>query len=304
MDGLDGRWFDPWRSLIRYLGTPDDRDHNWIDNANWLAANRDIRNSRSQPIRFVLAGRSEPTKNGSEQAIAYELVIHESGEVPTRTQGQAAWHDYFNALVWLAWPRTKQVINRRQADEIGTRGISGQRGALRDALTLFDESAVLFVSEQTSAIRDLEQHQWRQLFVEQRNLFGTQIVCMVLGHALLQKLMRPYKSVCGQTLALSVAPDVSAKLLEAPVFELASEPAGDLSRGRPADLAFFAELDAAVATRLARLDFGKRCLTPLPVLGVPGWWPANRQPEFYNDRDVFRASARPMRPADFKETKA
>ena len=27
---------------------------------------------------------------------------------------------------------------------------------------------------------------------------------------------------------------------------------------------------------------------PLPVLGVPGWWPANENPGFYDDADVFR----------------
>lgn len=28
--------------------------------------------------------------------------------------------------------------------------------------------------------------------------------------------------------------------------------------------------------------------TPLPVLGVPGWWPANESPAFYDDASVFR----------------
>jgi cytochrome P450 len=27
---------------------------------------------------------------------------------------------------------------------------------------------------------------------------------------------------------------------------------------------------------------------PLPVLGIPGWWPANRDPSFYADAQVFR----------------
>jgi len=25
-----------------------------------------------------------------------------------------------------------------------------------------------------------------------------------------------------------------------------------------------------------------------PVLGVPGWWPANENPDFYGDTSVFR----------------
>ncbi|HQX67511.1 MAG TPA: DUF3025 domain-containing protein, partial [Ottowia sp.] len=27
---------------------------------------------------------------------------------------------------------------------------------------------------------------------------------------------------------------------------------------------------------------------PLPLLGVPGWWPANQAPAFYDDAEVFR----------------
>ena len=27
---------------------------------------------------------------------------------------------------------------------------------------------------------------------------------------------------------------------------------------------------------------------PLPVLGVPGWWPGNDLPDFYDDKTVFR----------------
>lgn len=318
MDGLDGRWFDPWRSLINYLGAPGDTTADWIGRANGLAAARAVCNGTSLPIRFVPASQSEPTVSGSAKASAYELLIHQSGEVPTRTQGQAAWHDYFNALVWLAWPQTKQIINRRQAEEISTHGVSGRRGALRDALTLFDESAVLFVSESLSAIEDLEQHNWRQLFVAERGRFEAQIVCVVIGHALLQKLMRPYKSVCGHTLALQVPAGSSATFFESRVFDSLPGQGNDLAGGShagspsisalhqiAADLEHgFAELDATVAARLARVDFGKPCLTPVPVLGIPGWWQANQQPEFYNDSEVFRVRTQRMRSVDSKETKA
>jgi hypothetical protein len=29
-------------------------------------------------------------------------------------------------------------------------------------------------------------------------------------------------------------------------------------------------------------------LTPLPILGVPGWWPANDTVSFYRDEHYFR----------------
>ncbi|MFG5409680.1 DUF3025 domain-containing protein [Piscinibacter sakaiensis] len=44
-------------------------------------------------------------------------------------------------------------------------------------------------------------------------------------------------------------------------------------------LTLFDELDVAMAPPRHR---------PLPVLGVPGWWPANADPAFYDDPAVFR----------------
>ena len=32
-------------------------------------------------------------------------------------------------------------------------------------------------------------------------------------------------------------------------------------------------------------------VVPLPVLGIPGWWPANEDPDFYVDNRVFRPAS-------------
>ncbi len=39
---------------------------------------------------------------------------------------------------------------------------------------------------------------------------------------------------------------------------------------------------------LSAADWAAKPFLPLPVLGVPGWWPANEQPDFYDDPAVFR----------------
>ncbi len=44
---------------------------------------------------------------------------------------------------------------------------------------------------------------------------------------------------------------------------------------------------------LAPADWAAKPFLPLPILGVPGWWPANETPGFYDDPRVFR----PLRPA-------
>ncbi len=39
---------------------------------------------------------------------------------------------------------------------------------------------------------------------------------------------------------------------------------------------------------LTARDWAAKPFLPLPVLGVPGWWPANASPAFYDDAAVFR----------------
>lgn len=47
-------------------------------------------------------------------------------------------------------------------------------------------------------------------------------------------------------------------------------------------------LDAANPLALDEAGWAAKPFCPLPVLGVPGWWPANEAPAFYDDPSVFR----------------
>lgn len=257
-----------------------------------MAESRAIRNSSGLPIRFIASAALAKPPGG--HPMAYEVGIAESGQVPTRADGEAAWHDYFNALVWLEFPQTKAAINRRQSEAIAADGISGERGPLRDALTLFDESAVLFSSRDRSDCRDLQDAEWTHLFVERRDHFERRTRCQVIGHALLHKLLTPYKAICGHALVI----DESSESVSA---DRASDIHSDVDADIDADFAGIGktnidgeriELDRIVSTLISASSFGKDQLTPLPILGIPGWWPANSQPEFYNDHRVFRRRQR------------
>ena len=46
------------------------------------------------------------------------------------------------------------------------------------------------------------------------------------------------------------------------------------------------------ALRMTAADWAAKPFLPLPVLGVPGWWPANENPAFYDDAAVFRPPRR------------
>jgi hypothetical protein len=198
--------------------------------------------SGERPLGFV-----PPDRSGGE---AYEAFIARAASVPTRDN----LHDFFNGLVWLVHPDLKRHLNERQAEEIARSGIQATRGAVRDALTLFDENAALVCDLPPPLCEALRQRDWQRLFVAQRGGWqGARVI--LFGHALLEKLLLPRKPVTAH-----------AWLVPGPAADLRSHLADWLS-------------PAALASK-------SHC--PLPVLGVPGWWPANASPSFYGDPSVFR----------------
>ncbi|KVO15411.1 hypothetical protein WK05_01660 [Burkholderia ubonensis] len=215
---------------------------------------------RGAPLRFVpqadlLAG------------VAYETHIAATGGVPTRHN----LHDFFNALVWFAYPRIKAALNARQAAAIDTAGGVGPvRGSLRDALTLFDENAALFVTADPALADALRGFDWRALLVAARDAWGARCEVRLVGHALLEKLVAPYKSCTAHAWIVEVSDDYF------------SWPAARRA----------AHVDAQVARMLATRDLTSRDFAPLPVLGVPGWCAANADPGFYDDSAVFRSGRR------------
>ena len=68
----------------------------------------------------------------------YEMRVFDSGRVETRPDSK---HDLFNALAWLAFPKTKARLNALHAAEIPFE--NGRRGRFRDLLTLIDEGGAI-----------------------------------------------------------------------------------------------------------------------------------------------------------------
>jgi hypothetical protein len=197
---------------------------------------------------------------------AYEAHIAETGGVPTRRN----LHDFFNALVWFTHPRVKATLNARQARAIERHGIQAARGAERDFLTLFDENAVLFVCADPSLSAALTAFDWKRLFIDERAAWGARCEARVFGHALMEKLIAPYKACTGHAWIVAA-------------------PAEYFGWPRVRQDAW---LDHAVAASLAHEGLEARRYAPLPVLGVPGFWPANADPLFYADPAVFRSGRR------------
>jgi hypothetical protein len=191
--------------------------------------------------------------------VAYEQYIFDHLAVPTRD----GLHDFFNGLCWLQFPQTKTRLNQLQASQMAATGIQPVRGPARDGLTVFDENAAFFVGP--DLLWDaLVRKDWHSLFVTHRG--GWREAQLVLfGHALIEKLVYPRKPITAHVYRARVA-----------IHSIAND----------------ASLDACVAHDLSAEKLASKPFAHLPVLGVPGWWTENTDPDFYADVSVFR----PLRP--------
>jgi hypothetical protein len=248
--------FDPVRAMADALQGPS-----WPapEQLNALATAQAVVSGGGHALQFVDAS-DQPAPGAAD----YELRIHDEGVVPLRP---ANWHDFFNALVWLTFPRVKAALNAAHTAELrAASGTTRARNRRRDALTLFDESGVLVLSREHAVLDDLRAHRWQRVFWKQREtLMHTTRFCL-FGHGLYEKALLPYVGMTGHALLLQAPPD----------FDAANEAVR------------LAQADALAADVLMKQVMQPRDLSPLPVLGVPGWWAANRHADFYANTDYFR----------------
>ncbi|WP_253272252.1 DUF3025 domain-containing protein [Advenella kashmirensis] len=199
------------------------------------------------PVRFV-------PQSALPAGVAYEQFIGQTGLCPTRDNE----HDFFNGLCWFRFPEVKSVFNRIQSQQIARQGVGQRRGIIRDTITLLDEGG-LFLLAPPPLWEAIAERDWQRAFVHERTLWAQAHVAPI-GHALLEKCARPYKAL-------------TANVIRVP-------------EGTGAD-----EVDHVMAQVLAdmlspgQLQAKPHC--PLPVMGIPGWDPANEDPVFYEDARVF-----------------
>jgi hypothetical protein len=226
-----------------------------------------------------------------------------NGEVQTRENNL---HDLFNALVWLTFPHSKAAINARHyraltdtaslppcrgkvrmGIEVGGGIVSipslalplqgggdgkTQRGHVRDMATLFDESGVVVACADKNLGELLCDFKWKELFWSRRHEVTSAMGFYIFGHGLHEKAMQPYVGMTGQGLVLPVASEFFTWPLARRMHYL----------------------DERVA---AYLNDSSKCLdtrelTPVPLLGIPGWSVDNAQAEYYDNQNYFRPGRR------------
>jgi hypothetical protein len=216
-----------------------------LEGLNALAERFRVRTQSGHPVRFVAPGPADAY---------YEIRVFQTGCVATRPDNR---HDLFNALAWLAFPKTKALINALHAEEIPRE--NGRRGRKRDLLTLLDEGGAIVQCDDAELIALLRQARWKELFWERREHVQRSMRVCVLGHAVLEQAMKPW-------------PGITCKALFA---------------ARDADP------DAAACAWLAALapDATPAALASLPVFGYPGWFAENERAAFYEDTRYFRSAS-------------
>ena len=253
--------FEPFLHLRKFFTNrqcwPEHIDLNHLN----LQQNQQIMTQSGKRICFIpqIIG-----KHRLEQK--YESKIYLTGQVQTRDKN---WHDLFNALVWQIFPRAKSALNHLhyQTQLFESSNRIKCRSALRDAATLFDESGVIVVSSQEALIQLLKNFEWKQLFWRERDAVLSSMRFFIFGHGLYEKALNPYTGMTGKGIIFKVDETFFDQTL--------------LNQLQSIDLMLEPFL---LQTLLSSSD-----LTPIPLLGYPGWTEDNSNETYYENKKYFRS---------------
>ena len=187
--GLGHPIFDPVQPWIARAGDFS------LESLNRLAEDSNLSTESGKRVRFVPPSRSDPY---------YEVHVFETGYVQTRPDNK---HDLFNALAWLAFPKTKARINAMHAAEIPHEG--GKRGRLRDMLTIFDEGGAIVGCSGEIALL-VREAKWRELFVDRHRAFSITVV----GHAVLEQALAPHPGITCKVIFADPSRDLDLQAAE------------------------------------------------------------------------------------------
>lgn len=200
----------------------------------------------------------------AESDLYYEEIIYKRAQIPTRRE---SWHDLFNGLIWLQFPKTKALLNRWHMEDIQAHGLN-PRTPRRNLVTHFDECGVIIVTDDLNLIDDLREHLFKSTLFDHREKWGHNIQATLFGHANYEMLMEPYIGLTGKWLPIMPCE-------------------GYFDMPRAEQLCF---IDKSLCQQLiVNSSFCQSTeLSPLPLLGIPGWWPQNCHSEFYSNTGYFR----------------
>lgn len=198
--------------------------------------------------------------------MSYEQMIFQENTVPMRLDH---WHDFFNNVTWLTFPRMKRALVEHYVHENN----GDHRTSMQNVLAHVDECGIVICSSNSDYFEMIQQHQWKTLFWESRFLID-ECQPFIIGHGLLEKCLQPYIGITGKALFLKVA----SSFFQMPYTHQLTH------------------IDQTIAERIIHQDFPRtpRALSPFPFLGWPGWHEGNRCAAFYDNLDYFRPKSQAL----------
>jgi hypothetical protein len=260
--------FEPLRPLLE----------SFADYQDWpgLDAMQRLLDERSEPLRTLHGAALKVVDQAGrpdhfEQHYAPRIYL--SGEIQTRTRN---WHDLFQLLSWFVYPRTKAVINALHVPKAKRRlevdHEPGRRTPLENTLSLFDEGGAVLVADDESLLQLVREFRWKELFWQRRSDLAEHFDCVVFGHAMFEKAMAPYLGMTANTILLMDDGDY-------------------FQRDREKRLEWIDNKLAAIFEQGELFQQPKE-LQPFPILGMPGWDPANADESYYDNTNYFRPGRR------------
>ena len=198
----------------------------------------------------------------------YEVRIAERKEVETRL---SCPHDFCNALIWRAYPKSKWALNQRYYQALCERkegwSRSSRRSKEEDLCTVINENVVLIAYEDEEDRRLIQSFLWHELFWKRRVGLTNRMELFFWGHALLEKSTHPYIGMTGHGVFLPVTNDFFASPAQQKVAYI--------------DSVFHALLVEDAVSSV-------QDLSPFPILGFPGFDTAAENESFYENQRYFR----------------
>lgn len=189
----------------------------------------------------------------------YLWEIYHNAKVPTRVQ---SWHDFFNNLTWLVFPKLKgAIVDKMCQDPFDTKA----RSSIQNTLAHFDECGIIICSSQPNLFELLKNHQWQDFFCNKN--VAKDCLPVIIGHGLMEKALKPYIGMTAKAVFLQVKPDF---------FALSTNDQNKI-------------VDEKIAQFILSADFPTqpKALHPFPLLGWQGWY-ENQDDAFYSNKDYFR----------------
>lgn len=187
----------------------------------------------------------------------YECHVAQRRAVPTRP---GSWHDFFNMAVWAHFPELRWALNSLHVEaDVEERDPRNGRSPAQNLAASFDETGMIVVSRSRPLLEGLRALQFKRVFWEQRRELSESTRFWIVGHGLLESLLKPHPRLVARSLLLHVPDEV-----------------------RSMDHELMLRCDGRVAARVRDWRRARNVLDPIPVCAIPDF-ADNASADFYAD---------------------